>query len=349
MGTERIVVIGASAGGVRPLEDLVAGLPLDFPAAVLIVLHLSARHPSLLPQVLAAAGPLPVAHAESGQKLTPGRIHVAIPDHHLLVNGDELLVTGSPKENHHRPSIDLLFRSAAYHYRSRAVGVVLSGALSDGSSGLFSIHRLGGVTVIQDPNEAPCSSMPLSALRRVDIDHTLRAKEIGAILADIVRQPPGAEPTGAESYRAALKDEVDIAAGKPPLETAIMNTLEPSPYTCPDCTGVLFRIKEGRQDRFRCHTGHGFSAAALWEECLESFEETHWLSIKAMQESLMLLTDGAGRAAAAGEQAAADALQTTVRELEERLEKLRALGSKPRGAALSNADAAPAAMAGDKR
>jgi two-component system chemotaxis response regulator CheB len=328
MKTDRVVVIGASAGGVRALEDVVGGLPPDFPAPVLIVLHLAAHHRSLLPEILASAGTLRVRPAANGQKLKAGEAYVAIPDHHLLIGDDGVLVTTGPKENHYRPSIDLLFRSAAYHYGNRAIGVVLSGSLSDGSSGLFSIKRLGGIAITQDPDEAPYNSMPLAALKRVDIDYSMPVKEIGRLLDGLVREPAPAEPVGTAAYRATLKEEVDLSAGVSPLTLDPIERHEPSGYTCPDCHGVLTRIKEGKQDRFRCHTGHGYSAAALFDGYLDTVEEKLWESVKAMQETIFLLKEALGRAVAAGEGDDAKALQTTLSNLEERAEAVRALALK---------------------
>jgi two-component system chemotaxis response regulator CheB len=204
----------------------------------------------------------------------------------------------------------------------------LSGSLSDGSSGLFSVKRLGGIAIIQDPDEAPYSSMPLAAMKRVDVDYALPVKKIGLLLDGLVRQPAPAEPIGADAYRATLKEEVDIAAGKSPLEMKQMTHQEPSIYSCPDCNGVLMRVKEGTQDRFRCHTGHGYSAGALFDGYLDSVEEKLWESVKAMQETLFLLTEAVRRATAAGETENARALAITVRELEERVETVRALALK---------------------
>jgi two-component system, chemotaxis family, protein-glutamate methylesterase/glutaminase len=329
MRRDRVVVVGASAGGVRALEELVSGLAADLAAAVLIVLHVSPRHRSVLPEILSAAGPVPAQHAVTGEKLENGRIYVAPPDHHLLIGDGRLLLTGGPKENHHRPSIDLLFRSAAYHFGNRAVGVVLSGLLSDGSSGLFSIKRLGGIGIIQDPQEAAYSSMPLAAARRVDVDHALTAREIGPLLSELVRQPIPDEPVGAASYRLALKEDIDRAMGKPPSEFDMMHKREPSPYTCPDCFGVLFRIPEGTQDRFRCHTGHGYTLPALFGEYFESMEGKLWQTVKAMQETLFLVAEAAERAAAANEAEHAAALNKTKDELQKRLEIMRALAVAP--------------------
>jgi two-component system, chemotaxis family, protein-glutamate methylesterase/glutaminase len=329
MRPERIIVVGASAGGVRALEELVSGLQPDLPAAVVIVLHVSPRHRSLLPEILSAAGPLPARHAVTGEKLTNGRIHVAPPDHHLLIEDEQLLLTSGAKENHHRPSIDLLFRSAAYHFGNRAIGVVLSGLLSDGSSGLFSIKRLGGIGIIQDPEEAAYDSMPVAASRRVDVDHALPAREIGALLSELVRQPIPDEPVGAGPYHLALKEDIDLAMGKSPSVPDIIRNREPSPYTCPDCLGVLYRVHEGTQDRFRCHTGHGYTLPALFGGYFESMEGKLWQTVKAMQETVFLVTEAAERAAAASEAEHAAVLNKTKDELHKRLEIMRALAEAP--------------------
>jgi two-component system chemotaxis response regulator CheB len=212
MGVERLVAIGASAGGVSALESLVAGLPADFPAAVLVVLHIAPTQKSLLAPILSRAGRLPATAAVDGTPLRAGRVYVAVADRHLMVSKDCVRVTRGPKENNYRPSIDVLFRSAAYHFGSRTIGVVLSGALSDGSMGLLSIRRLGGYAVIQDPEDASYSSMPMNALRKVDVDHALPATEIGLLLTGLVEQGPRGEPIDAANYRGELKLDIDMAA-----------------------------------------------------------------------------------------------------------------------------------------
>src|SRR5688572_25460972 len=139
-----VVVIGASAGGVESLREVVKGLPADLPAAVFVVLHISPFQPSSLPEILSRSGPLPACHPEDGAKIEAGRIYTAPPDHHLLIERGRVAVAKGPKENRFRPSIDALFRSAAYSYGPKVIGIVLSGALDDGTSGLWSIKRLGG-------------------------------------------------------------------------------------------------------------------------------------------------------------------------------------------------------------
>jgi two-component system, chemotaxis family, protein-glutamate methylesterase/glutaminase len=252
---ERVVVVGASAGGVSALEKLAAGLPADFPAPILIVLHLAANHKSLLAEILSRAGPLPARDARDGTALAAGQLHIATPDCHLIVDADRVRVRKGPRENGFRPSVDVLFRSAAHAWGSRAIGVVLSGALDDGASGLWAIKELGGIVVVQDPADAAFDSMPVHALRRAGADYKLPAANIGALLGDLVRRPAPAQAVGTEQLRKELKAEIDISAGDAPLSKHIVNRM-PSPYTCPSCHGVMFEVREGRRRRFRCHTGH---------------------------------------------------------------------------------------------
>lgn len=185
---DRVVVVGASAGGVSALEKLASGLAADFPAPILVVLHLAANHKSLLPEILSRAGPLPACEARDGTTLAPGRFHIATPDCHLLVDGKRVRVRKGPRENGFRPSVDVLFRSAAYAWASRAIGVVLSGALDDGASGLWAIKEMGGIAVVQDPADAAFDSMPVHALRRTRVDYKAPASGLGPLLSDLVRQ-----------------------------------------------------------------------------------------------------------------------------------------------------------------
>jgi two-component system chemotaxis response regulator CheB len=320
---ERVIVVGASAGGVAALESLVRGFPKDFAAAVLVVLHLGPTQKSILPALLDRAGPLRGSAARDGEPLQAGRIYVAVADHHLMLEADRVRVVRGPRENHFRPSIDVLFRAAAYYFGPRAIGVVLSGSLSDGSSGLYSIKRLGGTAVIQDPEEALFSSMPLSAMRRVDIDYALPVDQIGPLLAGLVREPTSAEPLDAAHYRKDLKFEIDIAAADSAFQRGIMEYAEPSVYTCPDCAGVLFRIPEGKTDRFRCHTGHGFTTAALLDQQSETAEEKLWESVRSLQEAVALLHETAGRLRQNGDDESAESLASQAKQVEARLDALR--------------------------
>jgi two-component system, chemotaxis family, protein-glutamate methylesterase/glutaminase len=187
-----IVVIGASAGGIQALKGLVGEIPADFPCPLLIVVHVSPTQ-SVLPGILSRAGHLHAEHARDGEELVAGRIYVAPPDCHLLVVKRSVRVVRGPKENGHRPAIDPLFRTAATEYGSGVVGVVLSGALDDGTAGLVAVKQAGGLTAVQDPKDAIYPAMPVSAIAAVEPDHVLPVRELGALLVKIAASS-GPEP-----------------------------------------------------------------------------------------------------------------------------------------------------------
>ncbi len=189
-GGHDVVVVGASAGGVDALRAMAAQLPGDLPAAVLVVLHVHAG-PSALPDILRRAGPLPAAHAVDRERIAPGLILVAPPDHHMLVAHDRVRVTRGPKENGHRPAIDPLFRSAAATLGNRVIGVVLSGMLDDGADGLAAVKAAGGVAIVQDPEDATFPSMPRSALAAVEADEVVPLRLLGSAITRWVAASPG--------------------------------------------------------------------------------------------------------------------------------------------------------------
>ncbi len=188
MVTRDTIVIGASAGGVQALQTLVADLPPDLPAAVFIVLHISADFPSLLPQILARQSMLDVAHAINGEPIQNGRIYVAPPDEHLIIEDKRVKLVHGPKENLHRPSIDALFRSAARWGGPRVIGVVLTGARSDGKVGMRAVKLRGGLTIVQDPSEAPFPSMPRNVMQEIKVDYSLPLREIAPLLNHLSRE-----------------------------------------------------------------------------------------------------------------------------------------------------------------
>lgn len=286
----KIAVVGASAGGLPALEALAAGLPASLAAAVFVVIHTRDDAVSYLAEILGRAGPLPAGLAIDGEPIMSGRIYVARPGHHLLVEGDRVGVKAGPKENRFRPAIDALFRSAAYMCRERVLGVILSGTLSDGTSGLWTIKQFGGVTIVQDPKEAAFDDMPRNALEQVEIDHTLPVRQIGPLLATLSKTAAAAIKSGpfAEIVE-RVKREVDVAASANSFNRRIMDFGERSPFTCPECHGALIQIKEGHLIRFRCHTGHGFSANALLSGVTDSVETSLWNALRAMEEAVMLL------------------------------------------------------------
>jgi two-component system, chemotaxis family, protein-glutamate methylesterase/glutaminase len=190
MPAKRLVAIGASSGGLHALQVIAAALPRDFPAAVCVVLHVAPHSPSLLDSILAGAGSLPAVRAETGMRIEPGRIHVAPPDHHLLVEPGVLRITRGPRENRFRPAIDPLFRSAAQVYGPTSIGVILTGTLDDGTAGLWALERLGGTAIVQDPADALFPSMPRSALQHVDVDFTAALRDIAPLLVRVTAAPP---------------------------------------------------------------------------------------------------------------------------------------------------------------
>ncbi|HWE03975.1 MAG TPA: chemotaxis protein CheB [Tepidisphaeraceae bacterium] len=288
--SRRAIVIGASAGGVETLNEVVCRLPADLPAPVFVVLHIPPFVASSLPQILSRSGPLPAIHPEDGAAIEPGIIYVAPPDHHLLIMGDSVTVKKGPKENRFRPSIDALFRSAAYVYGPGAIGVVLSGALDDGTSGLWSIKRLGGTAIVQQPNQARFESMPRSALEHVEVDYNLPSTEIGALLGRLANERP---PTGVDvesNIKTRMGTESKVAAEGGAFQKGIMDLGALTPFTCPECHGALVRIAEGKMSRFRCHTGHAYTDSALLEAVMESTGGMLWQVIRSLEESAMLLT-----------------------------------------------------------
>ncbi|RZK17734.1 MAG: chemotaxis protein CheB [Hymenobacter sp.] len=284
-----IVVVGASAGGVSALIALAKSLPADFAAPVLVVLHLSPNSPSVLPELMARESALPVRHARHEEVLKPGVIYVAPPDHHLLVEKDRVLVARGPKENRFRPSIDALFRSAAYTYGPRVIGVVLTGYLDDGTSGLWSVQRLGGLAVVQDPQDAAVPFMPANALDYVAADYTVPLSALGSLLTRLTTEPAPAPPRLAKKYLELLQLELTIAKQGNAFELGIIDHGKLTPFTCPDCHGALTQLIEGNLIRFRCHTGHAYTVSSLLSEVTNSVESLLYQSMRGLEETKMLL------------------------------------------------------------
>ncbi len=288
-GNFPIIVVGASAGGFEALKKLVAGLPKDFDAPLFIVWHMSPDVRSILPEVLNRENTIEVAHAYDGEPICANRIYVAPPDRHLLAENGKARVTHGPKENRFRPAVDPLFRSAAYAYNNRVIGVILSGALDDGTAGLWTIKHRGGTAIVQDPEDAEVPSMPENALREVEVHYTVPVSEMADLLVRLTKEK------AAETSEVIMEDdektkiEIGIAAEYSAFESGIMQFGELTPFTCPDCHGVLSKYKDGKRARFRCHTGHAFSAAALLATLTENIEDSLYSAMRGVEESIMLL------------------------------------------------------------
>ena len=316
-------MIGASAGGMEALQKLVAPLPPDLPASIFVVWHLSPGARSILPSVLAKAGKLPAAMPKDGDRIERGRIYVAPNDHHLLIESGYIRVARGPKENRFRPAIDPLFRSAAYVYGTRVIGVVLTGALDDGTAGLWTIKLRGGTTIVQDPAEALIRSMPLSALDNVAVDHRVAVAEMGPLIARLVREPAAAPVEVPAGEQQKTQNEIRIAKEREALEEDILRFGELSSFTCPECHGVLTMLREGSIIRFRCHTGHAFSSGALLASNTEDAQGRLWDAVRAVDETVFLLNKLGEEFAKSGDTAAAEKCFDKAREAHERIAPVR--------------------------
>ena len=282
MATKDIVVIGASAGGIDALKILVAALPKGLKAAIFITVHVAPYSDGILPDILERAGALPASNAKDWEPIQHGRIYVAPPDFHLLFEKDRYVrTTHGPRENRFRPAIDPMFRAAAYCFGPRVIGVILTGWLDDGTAGLRAIRERGGTTIVQHPDDAFASSMPLNAIKYVEIDQILAVKDIGPTLVRLINTPAGKEVQHPVSNEMEL--EVKIAKGDKALESGILKWGSPSVYTCPECHGVLLQRIEEHSVRYRCHTGHAYSADSLLAEFSIKTEETLWSAIRALE------------------------------------------------------------------
>ena len=289
MKARDIIVVGASTGGITALKEFVRYLPEDFEGSVFIVLHIPPYSESELPEILSKAGPLKAVHPKDGDPIEPGKIYVAPHDRHLLLEKDKVLVKKGPKENRFRPAIDALFRSAAYTYGSRVIGIILSGFLDDGTSGLYTIKRLGGMAIVQEPKDAEQPDMPKNAMEYVKPDYIVAAADIAPVIAGIIRKPAPQKHKLSKEELKLLKMEIVIATEDNAFKMGIMNMGEFTPFTCPNCHGALVQLVENNMIRYRCHTGHAYTASSLLAEVSESVEGMLWQTMRGMEEMNLLL------------------------------------------------------------
>jgi two-component system, chemotaxis family, protein-glutamate methylesterase/glutaminase len=318
---QRIIVIGASAGGFEALKILMAGLPRDFHSPIFIVWHMSPDVPGILPQVLNKVNTIAAANAYNNEVIQPNRVYVAPPDHHLLIDEGKVLVTHGPKENRFRPAVDPLFRSAAYTYGSRVIGVILSGALDDGTAGLWTVKHYGGTAIVQDPMDAEVPSMPESAMREVEIDHCVQISQLPELLVRLSTEPVTNNVVVMKDEQ--TKKEIQIAAEESGMKKGIMKFGELSPYTCPECHGVLSILHNDNIVRYRCHTGHAYSADALMASITEKIEDSLYSAIRGMDENIILLNHLGDHSAEANQPKLAALYFQKAKEVQERSEPVR--------------------------
>lgn len=316
-----VVVVGASAGGVESLRGLARALPEDFPAAVLVAMHLAPGSSSALPQILGRAGPLPATHAVHGGPVTKGMIHVAPPDRHLLLGDGTLVLSRGPTESGHRPAVNATFRSAAIHAGPAAVGVVLSGALDDGSAGLAALVERGGVAMVQDPAEALYPGMPRNALARTSTEHVYPVDVLGTVLDKLVRTPGEPGPVPPPSPALLLEDRIARDGVRMDAVTPGESN-PPSGYSCPDCGGALLELGEP-PDQYRCRIGHAWSTEALLRTHDLEFERALGTALRSLDEKAALARRMQRDAKLHGTTGLTGRYENTARECLEAAETLR--------------------------
>lgn len=328
MPGHNIITIGASAGGIDILKQIVADLSADIPAAIFVVQHTPATGPGLLPEILCQAGPLAAVHARDGELIRHGQIYVAPPDHHMLVEDGHIHVVRGPKENGFRPAIDATFRTAARAYGPRVIGVVLSGMLDDGTAGLLAIKRRGGMALVQEPAEAAFPQMPINAVRYVAVDAVLSAADMPAMLEHFAREPVQNEQTGAaimgnidrEIDRETRVSETSAGAAQHAADTS-----ETVPFTCPDCGGVLAEYYDGDLLRFRCQVGHMYSPDSLAAHKTDQLDYQMWASYRALNERVVLARRLAEEARRLNDSAGERRFLRSCTQAEQQKEQLRQL------------------------
>ena len=319
MSRIELVVIGASAGGLDGLLTIVRDLPRRLPATVIVVVHNNGR--SHLPGILARVGTLPVVVPEHGDPLVHGRILVPPQDHHLLVSRRGVILNSGPRENGFRPAIDPLFRTAAQAYGTGVAGVILSGGLDDGTYGMQVIKAAGGITIVQDPNEASIPSMPMSAIANVEIDYIASAAKIGELLVTLCGQHAKGRATMVVSKRPEPQDQ----SGEMQVASMVHTFGAPSGITCPDCGGALWEIREGKLVRYRCHVGHQFTSDGLEAGQRDSVEGALWSAVRALEEQTDLRQRLAERAASAGLTSVQNKIAEGARESHRQASAIRAV------------------------
>lgn len=287
-----MVVIGASSGGMDALTRLVAQLPRDFAAPIFVVHHMAPDATGdALRGAINRAGRLRCSEATDGKRFAAGNVYLAPSDHHLMLAKGTMRVTKGARENRARPAIDPLFRSAAVAYRNRAVGVLLTGNLDDGTAGLTAIQRCGGVCVVQDPADAAYPDMPQNALNRVRVEHCVPLAEMGGLLEKLIHRRHG--------KNRPIPTEIAIEAKIAERVLSDLDSVEALgdqvPFNCPACGGVLWEIMQGDTLRYRCHTGHSFTSPILLAEQTAKIEETLWVALRMFEERRNLLVTMSGR------------------------------------------------------
>jgi two-component system, chemotaxis family, protein-glutamate methylesterase/glutaminase len=261
-----IIVIGGSAGALEPVCTLLKQLPANLPAAIFVVIHMAES--SNLGEVLKRCGRLNVLVPANGERIRPGHVYLAPPAHHLALNDSQVEITKGPRENRHRPSVDVLFRSAARAHRDKVIAVILSGALDDGAAGAHAVKVRGGTVVVQDPSDAKVPDMPKNTLRYVQADHCAPIAQMPALLSKLVR---------AKTVARGVKKGTGRGNNGEPKGKRVA-------FVCPECSGPLTEIHKGHLAEFRCQVGHAFSPQSLSKAHADALERALWVAMRTLNE-----------------------------------------------------------------
>lgn len=310
MDRRNIIVVGGSAGASLVLRRIFAELPADLEASVFAVTHFQSRGPEALRELLTSTSGLPIDVAIDGQPIECGRVYLAAADRHLLVGRDVIRLGVGPRENMMRPAVDPLFRSAALAYGPRVVGLVLSGYMDDGASGLAAIKARGGVALVQNPLDAEVASMPEAALAAAEADATLNVAEMAGALCELARSPA---PPFEGKPDPSLELEVRIAGGVRSGSEALARVADPTVLTCPTCHGVLSELKTGPL-RYRCQTGHAFNAGSALAAQQNGVDEALLIALRVMEERVTLVSRMAKEAREHGRDSLAEVYERRAQE-----------------------------------
>jgi two-component system chemotaxis response regulator CheB len=332
-----IIVIGASAGGVQALMRVVSALPVNLSASIFVVVHTSPDAPGVLDKVLNRLDGQRARYARNGMKIERDTIYIAPPDRHMMVEESAIRITRGPKQNRNRPSIDALFQSAAAAFRERVIGVVLTGYLGDGSAGLATIKKAGGVTVVQDPEDAQVSEMPIQALQRTDpdycapLDHIPRileslvqgtAETVGGVMASNRRLVRGASTRSKHSQHkngARSQKNSGLTSGQKKELTGL---------TCPECHGTIWEVRDEDHKhnvQFKCPVGHKYGPQSMIEAHSDTLERAMWAALRCLKENITLHKRLVEYSRNLGRDKAADIYGRQLREKEMHAQVLHAL------------------------
>jgi two-component system chemotaxis response regulator CheB len=317
-----MVCIGASAGGMKVIRQIVAGISKDINAAIAIVVHMSREGASqAMVDKMQQVTELPCHVAADNMPLVRGNIYLAAGNLHMIIKDNKLLLGRGPAEGRWRPSIDLTFRSAAAAWDTHCIGVILTGMLDDGVAGMDAIRKSGGRTIVQDPAEAEYASMPEAVLANMEVDKCLPLGEISGVITALTREDVVRVPAPEEVIQEAVLAE-QVASR---IDHMLQPNMQLSMMTCPDCGGSLWEMQEGKVSRYRCHIGHHYTEGDLMRQQVMKIEETLWIALRMMEQRRLLLYKIADKEETTGFNTLASTHHGQAEEMDLHIERLKEL------------------------